>query len=99
MVAVLSKFTVVKGMAAQVKRAFIERPHLVENASGFLRLDVLSPCEHPEEIWLLTYWTDEHSYQAWHRSHTYHEAHKGIPKGLKLVPKSAEIRFFDHICS
>jgi heme oxygenase (mycobilin-producing) len=93
----LSQFTVANAMAAQVKQAFIERPHLVENAPGFVRLDVISPIDNPEELWLLTYWADEQSYRAWHRSHMYHAAHKGIPKGLKLVPKSAAIRFFEYV--
>jgi hypothetical protein len=30
-----------------------------------------------------------------HRSHDYHQSHSGIPKGLKLAPKSTEIRFFE----
>ena len=53
----------------------------------------------PDEIWLITYWRDEPSYRTWHRSHHYRDAHKGIPKGVKLVPKSATVRFFDHVCS
>lgn len=42
-------------MTAHVKAAFVHRPHLVENAPGFVRLDALSPLEEPDEIWLLTY--------------------------------------------
>lgn len=95
----LSRFVIANGMSQEVKTAFLERPHLVDEARGFLRMDVISPVDNPDEIWLLTYWTDEQSYESWHRSHTYRDSHKGIPKGLKLVPKSAEIRFFDHISS
>ena len=95
----LSRFIVANDTTDQVKDAFVARPHLVDSAPGFLRLEVLSPQDNPDEIWLLTYWTEEAHYRTWHRSHEYHEAHKGIPKGLKLVPKSAEIRFFDHVAS
>ncbi len=95
----LSKFTVANGMTPQVKEAFANRPHLVDSAPGFLRMDVISPLENPDEIWLITYWTDETSYRIWHRSHEYHESHKGIPKGLKLVPKSAHICFFEYVAS
>jgi heme-degrading monooxygenase HmoA len=95
----LSKFTVANGMTPQVKEAFANRPHLVDSAPGFLRMDVISPLENPDEIWLITYWTDENSYRIWHRSHEYHESHKGIPKGLKLVPKSAQICFFEYVAS
>ncbi len=95
----LSKFTVANGMAPQIKEAFLNRPHLVDTAPGFLRMDVISPVDNPDEIWLLTYWSDESSYKVWHRSHAYHDSHKGIPKGLKLVPKSAQVSFFEHVAS
>lgn len=95
----LSKFTVANGMTAQVKEAFINRPHLVDDASGFVRMDVISPEENLDEIWLITYWTDKESYHTWHRSHIYRESHQGIPKGLKLVPKSAQILFFEYVSS
>ncbi|HEX8495438.1 MAG TPA: antibiotic biosynthesis monooxygenase [Pyrinomonadaceae bacterium] len=95
----LSRFTVANEMTGQVQQAFLERPHLVDTAPGFVRLEVLTPLENPDEIWLLTYWTDEQSFKVWHHSHLYHESHKAIPKGLKLVPKSASLRYFKHVCS
>jgi heme oxygenase (mycobilin-producing) len=95
----LSRFTIANEMIDQVKQAFIDRPHLVDNAPGFLRMEVISPLDNPDEIWLLTYWENEESYKAWHHSHLYHDSHKGIPKGLKLVPRSTEIRLFEYICS
>ena len=90
----LSRFTIRNGMDAEVRQAFTARPHLVDKSVGFLGMQVMSPVENPAEIWLLTRWTDEQSYRTWHASHSYHESHSGIPKGLKLVPKSTEISFF-----
>ncbi len=95
----LSQFTVANDMTAVVKNAFVDRPHLVDNTSGFIRLEVISPLDNKDEIWLLTYWRDEESFKTWHHSHLYHDSHKGIPKGLKLVPKSARLRFFEHVSS
>ena len=95
----ISKFAVANGMTAEVKQAFVERPHLVDSAEGFVRMDVLSPKDSPDEIWLMTFWKDEASFKAWHKSHMYRDSHKGIPKGLKLDPKATEIRHFDHISS
>ena len=95
----LSRFIVANDMTAKIKQAFVERPRLVDDAEGFLRLEVISPIDNPDEIWLLTYWTDEGSYRTWHSSHEYRDSHKGIPKGLKLVPKSAQIRYFEYVCS
>jgi heme-degrading monooxygenase HmoA len=93
----LSRFIIHNDMAAQVRQAFAARPHLVDAATGFLGMQVMSPVENPAEFWLVTRWIDEQSYRSWHRSHSYHESHQSIPKGLKLVPKSADIRLFDWV--
>ena len=91
----LSRFTIRNDMSRQVREAFVARPHLVDSAHGFLGMQVMSPVGNPSEIWLMTRWIDEQSYSAWHKSHRYHDSHKGIPKGLKLVPGSTEIRGFE----
>ena len=98
-IGVLSRFVVANDMAGAVKQAFVLRPHLVDSAPGFVRMDVLSPEDMPKEIWLMTYWVDLASYRAWHQSHAYQESHAGIPKGLKLVPGSAALRIFNLIAS
>ena len=94
----LSRFTVTR-MTDEVKQAFQQRPHCVENATGFVRMEVLSPYDAPDEIWLITYWDNESNYRMWHRSHLYQESHRGITKGLRLVPYSVSIRFFEHVAS
>ncbi|MHA6247617.1 antibiotic biosynthesis monooxygenase family protein [Pontibacter sp. CAU 1760] len=92
----LSTFEIANDMAAEVKEAFVNRPQLVNNAPGFVRLDVLSPKDNANEIWMMTFWTDEESYTVWYKNHM-REAHQGIPKGLRLVPNSPKVRLFDHI--
>ena len=87
----LSQFTVANGMEDEVVQAFKDRPHLVDSAAGFIRMEVMRPTDAPEQFWLMTWWTDESSYRVWHRGHTYHESHQQIPKGLKLVPRTAKI--------
>lgn len=99
MIVVISRFTIANDMVTQVREAFHNRPHLVDQAPGFLHMEVMSPCDKPEEIWLVTHWEDEKSFQVWHESHAYRESHKGIPKGLKLVPKTTEIRRFEVFAS
>ena len=93
----MSRFVIANGMEAEVKAAFRARPQLVDSASGFLRLDVLSPLEAPGEIWIMTYWTDAESYRAWHRSHVYHDSHQGIPKGLKLIPGAQKVSELEYV--
>lgn len=94
----VSRFTVRNGMAAEVRRAFVERPRRVDEEPGFLRMEVLIADADPDEFWLLTWWTDEDSFRRWHRGHTFKSSHVGIPAGLKLVPRSAELRTFRRIC-
>lgn len=93
-----SKFTVSNGMEREVRDSFINRPHLVDDATGYIRMEVMNPVDKPEEFVLVTYWQDEASWKLWYRGHTYKAAHKGIPKGLKLIPKSAEISCYHLIC-
>jgi heme oxygenase (mycobilin-producing) len=95
----LSKFVVANDKIAEVKEAFRHRPHLVDGQPGFVQMEVFSPLDRPEGIWLLTYWTDAESFSLWHHSHLYQQSHRGIPKGLKLVASETQIRHFEHICS
>jgi heme-degrading monooxygenase HmoA len=93
----MSRFTIANGMEEQVHAAFRNRPHLVDREPGFVRMEVMVPRDSPSEIWLVTWWTDEASYDTWHRGHAYHHSHAGIPKGLKLVRGSTVIQKLDRI--
>ncbi len=97
--AAVSRFVVANGMVAEVKAAFRSRPHLVDDAAGYRRMEVISPVDRPEEIWLLTFWTDEMSFRAWHESHAYRQSHRGLPKGLKLIPGETMLTHFEHVSS
>lgn len=98
MIAVNSKFEVRNGMEAEVKEAFRNRPQLVENAKGFIRMDVISPLSNPAEIHLITYWDTLEDFEYWHSNHL-KESHQYIPKGLKIDPKSRELIHYEHITS
>lgn len=95
----ISKFAVANGMTDEVKQAFRERPHLVDGVEGFQRMEVLSPSDAPDEIWLMTWWSDEASFKAWHHSHHHHASHQGIPRGLKLDPSATQLRFFEVVAT
>ncbi|MDZ7839494.1 MAG: antibiotic biosynthesis monooxygenase [Gammaproteobacteria bacterium] len=88
----LSRFVVRNGMEDEVRTAFEGRPHLVDLAPGFIRMEVLRPRERAEEFWLMTWWEDEACFDTWHKSHAYKDSHAGIPRGLKLVPGEQRIR-------
>ena len=95
MIVALSRFTIANDMSEDVRLAFQNRPHLVDDADGFLGMEVMSPVESPAEVWLVTRWRDEQSYRDWHKGHLYHDSHKGIPKGLKIVRGSAGVQLFE----
>ncbi len=94
-----SKFTVGNGMTEEVKEAFRNRSHLVDGATGFVRMDVISPLDAPGEIWVITYWRDEEDFSRWRHSDAFRESHSRIPKGLKLVPGESQVRNFEHVAS
>ena len=95
----ISRFRVRNGMEREVAQAFRERPHLVDGAPGFVRMDVLSPADDTTEFWLVTYWTDEESFRVWHRSHEFRDSHSHIPKGLKLDATATQLRGFTYVTS
>lgn len=82
-------------MAADVEAAFQARAHRVDEAEGFIRMEVLTPQENRNEFWLLTHWQSQEHFSRWHGGHDYRESHRGIPRGLKLVRGETELRFFD----
>lgn len=96
MIAAISKFEIQNGMEQEVKEAFRNRPQLVENAKGFVRMDVISPVDNPSEIHLITYWESHEDFENWHRHHL-KDSHQHIPKGLKLVPKSWSLTKYEYI--
>jgi len=93
----VSKFRVANGLSREVRDAFKARPHLVDSAPGFVRMDVLSPTKDDDEFWLITYWADEGSFRDWHHSHIYRESHAGIPAGLKLDPEVTQVMTFSYV--
>lgn len=84
MITVISRFRVRNGLEEKVREAFLNRPRLVENASGFCGLEVLTDSVDPSVFLLLTRWTDEQSFRTWHHSEAHHESHSFMPRGLKL---------------
>ena len=95
MVLIISTFKVANDMVAAVRQAFLERPGIVDAAPGFLGMEVAVDRQDSSIFHLLTRWTDEASFQAWHSGPTHKLAHRGIPKGLKLDASHTVIRKLD----
>src|ERR1700687_1376819 len=84
MVTVISRFRVRNGLEEEVRRAFLDRPRLVEKAAGFCGLSVLTDTTDASVFLLLTRWADEASFRTWHCSEAHHQSHGYMPRGLKL---------------
>jgi heme-degrading monooxygenase HmoA len=80
----LSRFRVANAMTGAVSQAFVHRPRLVDDAPGFLGLEVFTDAKDSAIYYLATRWTDVASFRTWHRSEEHHRSHSWIPKGLKL---------------
>lgn len=93
----ISRFAVANAMGGNVRDAFCLRPHLVDKARGFVRMEVANPTGNDQEFWLMTWWQTEQDFRAWHGSHAYHESHVGMPKGLKLDPSRTKMMYFEII--
>jgi heme-degrading monooxygenase HmoA len=97
MIAGLSRFKVANGFEAQVKDAFLHRPHLVDHVPGFLGMETFTEEKDGTAFYLLTRWTDAESFRAWHASPAHHASHRGIPKGLKLDPTFTKVWVLDRL--
>jgi heme-degrading monooxygenase HmoA len=82
-------------MEGAVRQAFLDRPGLVDDAPGFLGMDVVVDNQDGCTFQLLTRWTSQESYQSWHSSAAHNLSHRWIPKGLKLDASHTSIRTFD----
>lgn len=97
MILAISRFRVVNGMEKEVAEAFIKRPRLVEDAPGFLGMEVFQPPEDAAAFHLMTRWVDEASFRAWHSSPKHHESHRWIPRGLKVDPSYTKIQVLNRL--
>jgi len=84
-------------MEQRVKEAFHNRPRLVEDAPGFLGMEVFNESNDPSVFLLLTRWTDVSSFRSWHSSDAHDLSHAGIPRGLKLDAAYTQLTILDDI--
>jgi len=99
MILALSRFRVANSMEEQVRAAFIDRPGLVDSALGFLGMETFTDKSDPTIFYLVTRWSDQESFHAWHRSKEHHESHRFIPKGLKLDSSYTQVIELERIGS
>jgi heme-degrading monooxygenase HmoA len=98
MIIALSRFKVTNGQEDSVARAFLDRPRLVENAEGFLGMEVFTESTDASIFYLFTRWTTESAFRQWHSSDAHRASHKGIPKGVNLDAGHTQLLVLNHLC-
>ncbi len=94
-----SHFTVANDTHEAVAEAFRQRPHHVDTAPGFQRMEVWNTDGDTRNFIIVTWWDSAEQFHAWHRSHAFKDAHRGMPKGLRLVSGSNRIEHFALLCN
>jgi heme-degrading monooxygenase HmoA len=78
----LSRLRVEDGRAAELVAAFRRRAHLVDDADGFLDLQVWQSDRDASELVMVSRWRDRQAFSAYMRSDAHRESHDRIDPGL-----------------
>jgi heme oxygenase (mycobilin-producing) len=98
MIVALSRFKVANGLEESVAQAFVNRPRVVEDAPGFLGLEVFNDRADPSVFYLSTRWNSESAFRTWHASEAHHTSHRAMPKGLKLDAAFTQLLVLERLC-
>lgn len=77
---VSSEVTISPGSVEVLERAFRERLRLVEEASGFRRLEVWRDVMRPGVFQMVSWWESEDSFRRYMRSEKHRISHARIPR-------------------
>jgi heme-degrading monooxygenase HmoA len=91
MILAVSRFRVLNGREVDVKEAFFDRPHLLDNVPGFLGMETFTETDNEAAFYHITRWTDQDSFRRWQSSPAHHQSHQGMLKGLRLDPAFTRI--------
>jgi heme-degrading monooxygenase HmoA len=78
----LSRLRVEDGRAAELVAAFRRRAHLVDDADGFLDLQVWQSDRDASELVMVSRWRDRQAFSAYMRSDAHRESHDRIDPEL-----------------
>lgn len=83
----MSRLRVAADRSEELIAAFRERAHLVDDADGFLDLQVWRSDRDPEEVLMVSRWRDRAAFTAYMRSAEHKVSHGRIPPELKAAIK------------
>jgi len=78
----MSRLRVVPERADELVAAFRSRAHLVDDADGFIDLEVWRSDRDPAELIMVNRWRDRESFRAYMRSREHAVSHGRIPADL-----------------
>ena len=83
----MSRLRVAASESDALVDAFRRRAHLVEDAAGFIDLEVWRSDRDPEEVLMVSRWTDRASFTAYMRSDEHQVSHARIDPALQAAIK------------
>ena len=81
----LSRLRVDRERAAELVTAFRQRAHLVDNADGFVDLEVWQSDRDAGEVLMVSRWRDRDAFRAYMRSEAHQVSHDRIPGDLEAA--------------
>jgi heme-degrading monooxygenase HmoA len=81
----LSRLRVTADRADELVEAFRNRVHLVDDAGGFVDLEVWRSDRDPDEVIMVSRWQDRESFRAYMRSREHAISHDRIPAELQAA--------------
>jgi heme-degrading monooxygenase HmoA len=83
----MSRLRIPEADAPALLEAFRGRAHLVDEADGFVDLQVWQSDRDPGEVLMVSRWRDRDAFKAYMRSGAHQVSHDRIPPALKDVIK------------
>lgn len=99
MILAISRFRIGNGTQAAVAAAFAQRVGLVDSQPGFLGMEVFTDAGDDATFNLVTRWSDQASFETWHRSDAHRESHRAMPRGIKLDKAQTRLYVMNRIPS
>lgn len=78
MIVAVSRITVTSGNADAVAAAYADRSGLVDEAHGFLGLEVLRHQDRPDEFWVVMRWSDRDAFDAYRGGARFKDVHASV---------------------
>jgi heme-degrading monooxygenase HmoA len=100
MIVAISRIRITSGNADAVAAQYQQRSRLVEQAPGFLGIEILRGQDQRDEFLVCMRWVDRAAFEAYHGSALFRQAHRAIAKipGPTRIDRSTyDVGVFDVI--